>query len=153
MVMEWWLLCLLEVIKYNIEKQIEKILLTSQKCKLTQEEERDLNRIDQLITKIILKAEKSINKQHHNSPWSLAFHDAIQIVYIWKSILSPFKSKLSFQKQITFYLSSLSSPISIDWLNFTDLKRKLRQVKPNLRTTTTNAKSCGCNTLCKEPQP
>ena len=45
-----------QVIKNNIEKQIEQILLTSKQRKLTQEEERDLNRIDQLITKIMLKA-------------------------------------------------------------------------------------------------
>ena len=88
----------------------------------------------------MLKAEKSINKQHHKSPWSPALHDAIQIVSIWKSIISQFKTKLSFQKQINFYQSSLSSPISIDWFNFADLKRKLRQAKSNLRTTTTNAK-------------
>ena len=88
----------------------------------------------------MLKAEKSINNQHYNLPWFPALHDAIQIVSIWKSILSQFKTKLSFQKQITFYLSSLSSPISIEWLNFAELKRKLRQAKSNLRTTTTNAK-------------
>ena len=43
-------------------------------------------------------------------------------------------------KKITFYLSSLSSPISIQWLNFADLKRKLRQAKSNFRKITTNEK-------------
>ena len=88
----------------------------------------------------MLKAKKSIKNQRHNSPWSPALHDSIQTVYIWKSLISQFKTKLSFQKQITFYLSSLSSPISIEWLNFAELKRKLRQAKSNLRKHTTNAK-------------
>ena len=129
-----------QVIKNNIEKQIEHILITSKQHKLTQEEEIDLNRIDQLITKIMLKAEKCINNQQHNFPWSPALHDAIRIVSIWKSILSQFKTKLSFQKQITFYLSSLSTPINIDWFNFAENKRKLRQTKSNLRKNKTNAK-------------
>ena len=67
-------------------------------------------------------------------------HDAIRIVSIWKSILSHFKTKLSFQKQINFYLSSLSTPISIEWFNFAEIKRKLRQAKSTLRKHKTNEK-------------
>ena len=88
----------------------------------------------------MLKAEKSINNQQHNSPWSPALHDAIRIVSIWKSILSLFKTKISFQKQINFYLSSLSTPISIEWYNFAEIKRKLHQAKSTLRKNKTNAK-------------
>ena len=88
----------------------------------------------------MLKAEKSINNQQHNSPWSPALHDSIRIVSIWKSILSQFKTKLSFQKQINFYLSSLSTPIIIKRFNFTEIKRKLRQTKSTLRKNKTNAK-------------
>ena len=84
-----------QVIKNNVEKQIEHILITSKQRKLTQEEEIDLNRIDQLITKIMLKAEKCINNQQHNFPWSPALHDTIRNVSIWKSILSQFKTKPS----------------------------------------------------------
>ena len=76
-----------QVIKNNIEKQIEQLLIMGKQRKLTQEEETDLNRIYQLITKIMLKAEKSINNQQHNSPRSPALHDAMRIVSIWKSIL------------------------------------------------------------------
>ena len=72
--------------------------MISKQRELTQKEEVNLNRIDQLITKIMLKAEKKINNQQHNSPWSLALHDSVRIVSIWKSILSQFKTKLSFQK-------------------------------------------------------
>ena len=56
------------IIKNNIEKQIEQILTTEKQRKPTKVEEIDLNRIYQLITKIMLKAEKSINNQQHNSP-------------------------------------------------------------------------------------
>ena len=51
------------IIKNNIENQIEQLLTTGKQRKLTQAEEIDLNRIDQLITKIMLKYEKSINNQ------------------------------------------------------------------------------------------
>ena len=61
---------------------MEQILITGKQRKLTQAEEIDINRIDQLITKIMLKAEKSINNQQYNSPWSLSLHDAIRIVSI-----------------------------------------------------------------------
>ena len=88
----------------------------------------------------MIKAEKNINNQQHNSSWSPDLHDAIRIVSIQKSILFQFKSKLSFQKQINFYLSSLSTPISIEWFNFTEIKRKLRQAKETLRKNKTNKK-------------
>ena len=52
-----------QINKYNIESQIETILKISQQRKLTKEEEVNLNRIDQLITKIMLRAEKKINNQ------------------------------------------------------------------------------------------
>ena len=56
------------IIKNNIENQIEQLLTTGNKGKLTQAEEANLNRIDQPITKIMLKSEKSITNQQHNSP-------------------------------------------------------------------------------------
>ena len=77
-----------QITKYNIETQIEKILIIGKQRKLTQKEEVNLIRIDQLITKILLKTESKINNQHHNSPWSSTLYDAIRIVSIWKSILS-----------------------------------------------------------------
>ena len=88
----------------------------------------------------MLKAEKSINNQHHNSPQFPALHCAIRIVYIWKSILFQFETKLSFQKQINFYLSTLSTPISIKWIKFAEIKWKLRQMKSNLRKNKRNTK-------------
>ena len=125
--------------------------------KLTLEEEINLNRIDKLITTIMLRAEQKIHNQHHNSPWSPELHDSIQIVSIWKSILSQFKTKLSFQKQINFFLSSLSSPIDIEWTDFTNIKYKLSRAQTQLRknknkckrveNTTSNAKSV-CNEHC-----
>ena len=58
----------------------------SKQRKLTKEEEVNLDRIDKLITKIMLSVEKKINSQQHNSPWSPELHDSIRIVSIWKSI-------------------------------------------------------------------
>ena len=86
----------------------------SKTSKLTLEEEINLSRIDKLITTIMLRAEKKIHNQHNSSPLSPELHDSIRIVSIWKSILSQFKTKLSFQKQINVFLSSLSSPINIE---------------------------------------
>ena len=84
----------------------------------------------------MFKAEKKINNQHHNFPWPPDLHDSIQTVSIWKSILSQFKTELSFQKQIDFYLSSLSSPISIEWKHspisntiYIDLNPKFERIK------------------------
>ena len=88
----------------------------------------------------MLKSEKKINKQQHNSPWSLLLHDSIRIVSIRKSIVSQFKTKLSFQKKINFYLSSLSSPISIEWSTFANTKSNLRQDQSQLRKNKNNAK-------------
>ena len=88
----------------------------------------------------MLRAEKKINNQQHNSPWFPELHDSIRTVSIWKSILFQFKTKLSFQKQIDFYLSSLSSPISIEWTNFTNIKYKLSKAQSQLRKNKTNAK-------------
>ena len=70
-------------------------MIIGKQRKLTKDEEVNLNRIDQLITKIMLKVEKKISNQHHNSPWSPELHDSIRTVSIWKSILSQFKTKLS----------------------------------------------------------
>ena len=47
---------------------------------------------------------------------------------------------MSFQKQIDFYLSSLSSPISIEWTNFANIKYKLSKAQSQLRKNKTNAK-------------
>ena len=77
----------------------------------------------------MLRAEKKINNQQHNSPWSPELYDSIRIVSIWKSILSQLKNKLSFQKQIDFYLASLSSTISIEWTNFANIKYELSQAQ------------------------
>ena len=115
-------------------------MIISKQRKLTQKEEENLNLIDQLITKIILKVENKINNQQHNSPSSPALHDAIKIVSIWKSILSQLKNKLLFQKQINFYLSSISFPISIEWSIFANIKRDLRQTQPHLWKNKTNSK-------------
>ena len=46
---------------------------------------------------------------------------------------------MSFQKQIDFYLSSLSSPISIEWTNFANIKYKLSKAQSQLRKNKTNA--------------
>ena len=89
-------------------------MIIGKQRKLTQDEEVNLNRIDELITKNMLKIENKINNQHHNFPWSPELHDFIQTVSIWKSILSQFKTKLSFQRKIDFYRSSLSSSISTE---------------------------------------
>ena len=71
-----------QINKYNIESQIENILIISKKYRLTKDEEVNLNIIDQLITKIMLKVEKKINNQHHNSPWSPELHDSIRTVHV-----------------------------------------------------------------------
>ena len=115
-------------------------MIISKQRKLIQKEEVNLNRIYQLITLKLLQAEKKINNQHHNSPWSLALQDSIRIVSIWKSILSQFKTKLSFQKQINFYLSSLSSSICIECSTFANIKSNLRQAQYQLRKNKKNAK-------------
>ena len=99
----------------------------------------------------MLKAENKINNQHHNSPWSSALHDTIRIVSIWKSILSQFKTKLSFQKKIHFYLSPLSFTISIKWSKFADTKRNLRQAQSHLRKNKTNAIESRTQHLMKRP--
>ena len=52
-----------QINKYNIEVQIENILIISKQRKLTKDKEVNLNRIDQLMTKIMLKSEKNINNQ------------------------------------------------------------------------------------------
>ena len=129
-----------QIHKYNIESQIEHILIISKQRKLTQTKEINLNRMDQLIKKIMLKAKKKIKHQQPNSPWSPVLHDFIRIVSIWKSILSQFKTKLSFQKQINFYLSSLYTPISIEWSTFANIKFNLRRAQFQLRKNKTNTK-------------
>ena len=129
-----------QINKYNIESQIETKLKISKQRKLTKEEEVNINRIDILITKIMLRVENKINNQQHNSPWSLELYDSIRTVSIWKSILSQFKTNLSFQKQIDSYLSSLSSPISIEWTNFANIKYKLSRAQFQLRKNKTNVK-------------
>ena len=112
----------------------------SKQRKLTKEEEVNLDRIDKLITKIMLRAKKKINNQQHNSIWSPELHDSIKIVSIWKSILSQFKTKLLFQNQIDFYMSSLSSPITIEWTNFANIKYKLSRDQTQIRKNKKNAK-------------
>ena len=71
-----------QINKYNIESQIENVLIISKQRKLNNDEKVNLTRIDQLITKIMLKAEKKINNQHHNSPWSPELHDSIRTVHV-----------------------------------------------------------------------
>ena len=115
-------------------------MIISKKRRLTKDEEVNLNRIDQLITKIMLKSEKNINNQQHNSLWSPELHDSIRTVFIWISILSQFKTKLSFQKQIDFYFSSLPSPISIEWTTFANIKYNLSRSQSQLRKNKINAK-------------
>ena len=98
----------------------------------------------------MLKTKKNIINQHNNSPWYLALHGAIRILSIWKTILTQFKTKIFFQKQINFYLSSLSTPISIEWFNFTEIKRKLRQAKSTLRKNKKIAKAFGTQHLLQQ---
>ena len=58
-----------QLIKYNIETQIEKILIIGKQRKLTKKEEVNLIRIDQLITKILLKSERRINSHPIPQPY------------------------------------------------------------------------------------
>ena len=82
-----------QIIKNNIENQIEHLLTTGKQRKLTQDEEIDLNRIYQLITKIMLKGEKSINNQQHNSPTNSIYLE-INTIPIQKQTIFPKTNQL-----------------------------------------------------------
>ena len=47
---------------------------------------------------------------------------------------------MSFQKQIDYYVASLSTPISTEWTSFANIKYKLSQAQSQLRKNKTNAK-------------
>ena len=49
-----------QIHKYNIESQIENVLIIGKQRMFTQDEEVNLNRIDQLITKIKLKEDQQL---------------------------------------------------------------------------------------------
>ena len=62
----------------NVEQRAQNIHTIATKRKLTPLEEKELNNIDEEITAILLKAEKSIKGEQHNLPWSPRLHDAIK---------------------------------------------------------------------------
>ena len=76
-----------QLIKYNIETQIEKILIIGKQRKLTKKEEVNLIRIDQLITKILLKSERRINSHPIPSLISKHFPNSSPINYLLSSFL------------------------------------------------------------------
>ena len=54
------------------------------KRKLTRHEEIELNKLDKLITIIMLNAENNIKGRNNTHLWSPELHDAVRPVSIWK---------------------------------------------------------------------
>ena len=117
----------------NVETKIEKSYSLVKKGKLTPAEKKNLNQIDQLITNIMLKAEKKSTINNTILPGLRLF----MIIFVQ----SQFKTKISFIKKIDFYTSFLTSPICIKWETFADIKRKLSISKYQHRNNKTNTKN------------
>ena len=104
----------------KLEAKVSAMLTIVQQRTLTQEEDESLNKLDNQITMIMLKAEKRINcKQTY--PWSPELHIAIRTVTLWKLTLTQLKTNISQHKNITSIQQTLPTTIDLNWKISSDI--------------------------------
>ena len=129
----------IQIVKFNIEERLDKRYQIAKLNKLNNNDEKELNQIDDDITTSMLQAEKSIQTQHHNHPWSPTLHRAIRKVTTWKAILTQIKTGYSQQKQIQKLQKNVTSLITTTWTTMKDIKHNIQVAQEELRTIIPNA--------------
>ena len=115
------------------EQKALKLMQIASKSKLTWHEEIELNKLDKLITTIMLKAENNIKWRNNTYPWSPKIHEAVRKVSIWKTQLTQYKTKVSHLSQIEYLTKSMKKPIDTSWIHPSELKRNLRAAIKGLK--------------------
>ena len=103
-------------------------------------EEIELNKLDKLITTIMLKAENNIKGRNNTYPWSPEVHEAVRKFSIWKAQLTQCKTKVSHLSQIEYLTTSMKTPIDTSWIHPSELKRNLRVAIKGLKIIRSKAK-------------
>ena len=125
--------------KNNVKNRLDKIILILKDRKLSDTEEKDLNQIDNIITSAMKKAESKTMGNFADEPWSPELHRAVRTLTIWKVILSQYKTRLWFEKQIKKLKKDIDPPIPTEWTTITDILRNIRKARKQLKSTKTNA--------------
>ena len=116
----------IQIIKFNTVERLAKLYNIAKLNKLNNNDEKELNQIDDDITTSMIHAEKSIQTQHHNHPWSPALHRAIRKVTIWKAILTQIKIGYNQQKQIQKLQKKVTPMIDTTWTTIKDIKYNIQ---------------------------
>ena len=97
----------------------------------------EVNEIDEIITKGMLLAEKSICFHRNNHPWSPTLVKAILDVQLWKTTISIVLNKQSRKKSIDNIINRMThynhSPKNIHCTNIKLLSKYLRESKKHLK--------------------
>ena len=74
--------------KNYVKNRLDKIILILKERKLSANEEKNLNQIDNIITSAMKKTELKAMGNFADEPWSPEIHRAARKLTIWKVILS-----------------------------------------------------------------
>ena len=97
--------------KNNVKNRLDKIILILKDRKLSDNEEKELNQIDNIITSAMKKAESKTMGKFADEHWSPELHRAVRTLTIWKVILSQYKTRLWFEKRIKKLKKDIDPPI------------------------------------------
>ena len=120
---------------YRINNLNDKLL----KDQLTLDDMKEINDLDELITKGMLASEGKIHKRQNHCPWSPILEQAILEESLWKLIISEIKNEVSKEIQIKRIIVQLEAPLPIERKLIKVVVNYLRLAKKSMQHIQTDA--------------
>ena len=104
-----------QFLKHNTKNRSQNIYNKVERQKRNKQDERELNTIDNIITKSMLKVEQKVQRNKYTCPWEPEHHLIIKNIMLWKLILTQYKTILSRRIDIDNIKLNHHSKLPIEW--------------------------------------